>query len=239
MISRQTARKIRIWDIVNGEWVKKSGMNPSYIKTRSGEIVSRVNLVATIVNKFVSEDKKFASLTLDDGTETIRIKFFKETGQAENDKEGQLVNVIGRLKEYEGEVYVMSEVIKEVKDPNFELLRKLEIMYKMKGLKKTKDLIDKHKPEFKTDAELKKFLVDEHKLEPHWVDTFLSGKAEDKSEKTRLEILKLLDKSKDGLTYEDIITQLKISEAEAEPVINEMLSEGICYEPIPGKIKKI
>jgi RPA family protein len=239
MISRQTAKKVRIWDIVNGEWVKKGGTEPNYIKTRYGEIVARVRILATIVGKFVSKDKKFGSLTLDDGTDTVRIKFFKELEPMENLKIGDLIDVIGKIREYKGEIYIMPEIVRKVEDPNFELLRKLEIIYKLKGLKKTKELIEKHKSEFKDDESLKKFLVEKHKLEPFWVDTFLSEKIEDKSERIRLEILKLLENNKGGMTYSDIIAKLKLKEAEVEPIINELLNEGVCYEPTPGKIKKI
>ena len=77
MIKRETAKKVRISDITQGEWVKKEGMEPSYIVTPWGENVSRARILGTVVAKFVAEDDNFASLTIDDSTDTIRAKTFK------------------------------------------------------------------------------------------------------------------------------------------------------------------
>ena len=71
MPERMTAKKVRIVDLVNGEWVQQDGMEPSFVVSKTGEKVSRARILATIVSKFISEDGNFGSVTIDDGTDTM------------------------------------------------------------------------------------------------------------------------------------------------------------------------
>ena len=48
---RQIAYKIRIKDLISGEYIKEEGWDPNYIKTLNGINVSRVNLIGTVVAK--------------------------------------------------------------------------------------------------------------------------------------------------------------------------------------------
>ena len=75
---RQVARKVAIRWLTSGEWVKREGKEPSFVRTAVGEDVARCRVLATVVQTYVSEDGQFASVTLDDGTDTIRAKAFKE-----------------------------------------------------------------------------------------------------------------------------------------------------------------
>ncbi len=239
MISRQTAKKVRIWDLMRGEWVKNEGMEPSYVTTGYGENVSRARILATVTAKFISEDKAFGSLTLDDGTDTIRIKVFKSVKPVEDFKTGDVVDVVGRVREYEGEIYIIPEVIRKVSDPNIETLRRLEIIYKIEGIKKTKDLINKYRDDFPKNEELKKALI-EKGMKREWIDIALGGKElTNKKSDLRKVIMDILMSSPDGIEYSELIKKASAEEADAESVINDLLSEGICYEPSPGKIKKI
>lgn len=43
----------------------------------------------------------------------------------------------------------------------------------------------------------------------------------------------------DGVTYGSVIENISAPEKDVESIINDLLAEGICYEPTPGKIKKI
>jgi len=51
--------------------------------------------------------------------------------------------------------------------------------------------------------------------------------------------LDIISSAQDGIEYTKLIEQFGASEAEVEKVINDLLAEGICYEPTPGKIRKI
>ena len=126
-VKRMTAKKVMIKHLVNGKWVKSDGTEPSFVVTTYGDKVSRARILGTVVAKFISEDESYGTITIDDCTETIRAKTFTTVKPIEEFNVGDVVDVIGRVREYNGEIYIMPEVIRKVDDPNFELLRKLEI----------------------------------------------------------------------------------------------------------------
>ena len=99
---RQTARKVRIADIVTGDFVKKEGMESSYVVTPLKEKVARARILATVVSRFTSDDKNFASITLDDSTGTIQGKVWRELKPLEGVSVGDLVDVIGKVREGKG-----------------------------------------------------------------------------------------------------------------------------------------
>lgn len=239
MIERQTAKKAKIWDIVNGTFEKKEGMEPSFVKTQQGEEISRARILGTVVSKFVAEDGNYASVTIDDGSDTIRLKVFKTTKPLDSLEAGDIVDVVGKIREYEGEIYVIPEVVRKA-NPNFELLRRLELVHKATGIKKAKELIEKNKD--KNPEELKKELMDKG-LKREWIELHLEkgeGKEEGKEKKVlKNEILKIIEDSKDGIVYSELMKKVEAEETEIESAIDGLLNDGICYEPSPGKIRKI
>jgi RPA family protein len=127
---RLPAKKVRIVDLINGKFFpgSKEGMKPSFLITQQAEKVSRVNIVASVTEKFLSENENYGTLTLDDGSEAIRAKVFREKVNLIKEIEpGDIVLVIGKLKEYLGELYINIELAKKV-DVNYENYRKLEIL---------------------------------------------------------------------------------------------------------------
>ena len=136
---RLTAIKTKIAPVVNGKFVVQEGFNPNYVLTDFGKL-SRVRILATVVDKFISESGKMASLTLDDGTSTIRAKAFGGMTIFNSVEVGNIVDVIGRIKEYQGEVYLSPETT-AVLDINHELLRELEIRNLHRELEDKKKII--------------------------------------------------------------------------------------------------
>jgi RPA family protein len=202
MIERQTARKVRIADLMKGKWVKKEGMEPSFVVTPHGENVSRARLMGTVVAKFISEDESFGSLTIDDFTDTIRAKSFQTVKPLNGVEIGDLVDAIGKVKEYNEEIYIIPEVVSKIANPNMEILRKLEIMKKLKGKKQ---------------------------LPPEG----------DRRDNIKTEVLKFIESHPEGVEYNKVLETIKAEEKEIEAAIDDLLGEGICYEPTPGKIRKI
>src|SRR3989344_3389955 len=90
--------------------------------------VSRVNLIANIVDKYIQDgEKKFGSLTLDDATGQMKVKLFGEdVGKISGYEQGDTILVIGLLRHWNNEIYITPEIIKK-KEINFLLARKLEI----------------------------------------------------------------------------------------------------------------
>ena len=77
-ISRLTAYKTWISDLLNSNYVETHGeFESNYVELYNTQI-SKVNIVATVVNKMESDDKNYASITLDDGSEEIRLKTWRE-----------------------------------------------------------------------------------------------------------------------------------------------------------------
>ncbi|MEE9323304.1 MAG: OB-fold nucleic acid binding domain-containing protein [Candidatus Aenigmarchaeota archaeon] len=238
MISRQTAKKTRVWDIMSGSFVKKEGFEPSFVKTQTGEEISRAHILGTVVSKFVADDGNYASVTIDDGSDTIRLKVFKTTKPLDSLEVGDIVDVVGKVREYEGETYVIPEIARKIEDHNFELLRRLELIQKERGMKKVKDLVEKNKG--KDPEELKKELTEKHGIEKQSVDVVLGGGEEDKEKRIlKKEILQVIESSPDGIVYSELAKNVKAEETELESAIDELLNDGICYEPSPGKIRKI
>ena len=165
------------------------------------------------VGKFVAEDGMFASVTLDDSTDTIRAKTFKTAKPIDQAEVGDRVDLIGKVREWNDELYIIPESIVKITDPNLELLRRAEILARFKSPQPAGG-----NGEAKADA---------------------AAPAKGEKEELRKKVLEFIESGKDGVAFTDIMQNVKAAEEELEAVINELLSEGICYEPTPGKIRKI
>ncbi len=260
-VERQTARKVRIRDVVNGRWVKREGMEPSYAITFYGEKVSRLEVVGTVVSTFVSEDGKFRTITIDDSTETIRLKAFKPPEADISDesearrvekanrafdilggiKVGDIIDVIGMLREYNDEIYIIPEMAKRITVAD-ELLFRLEVLEKVIGVKRTGEIISKLREKYSDDANIEEFIRKNcEKIKPYWLRLALNKSEEpvDDRAELRKQIMKIIEISDNGIPYKELLEKVKGQDADIEAVINDLLSEGVCYEPMPGVIKKI
>lgn len=126
LTQRQTAYKLRIGDILRGKPILEDE-RLNFLELGDKQIV-RVNVVANIIDKFESEgERKFGSLTIDDASGQINIKFFGEDVNKFKDIElGNTIMVIGTLRYFNNQLYILPEIIK-IKDPRYLLVRKLEI----------------------------------------------------------------------------------------------------------------
>ena len=122
---RHTAFKLKIGDVLSGNQIT-DGEKLKFIET-SGKNVARVNIIANIVDKFIQDDeKKFASVTLDDASGQIKLKTFgDDIEKLKPFEQGDTVLVIGMIREWNKEIYVTPEIIKK-KEAEYLLLRKLE-----------------------------------------------------------------------------------------------------------------
>jgi len=119
-IKRQIAYKVRINDILNGDYIKQEGWKPSYIKTNFGKI-SRVNVLATLVGK--NEDNSFV---IDDGSNKINVRSFEHLDLSSFDV-GDIIMVIGKAREWNSQRYIVPEIIKKINDKRWVTVRKLEL----------------------------------------------------------------------------------------------------------------
>ncbi len=120
MQKRMTAIRVTIADVIHGNFIKDS--TGSYVISPYGIQIRRAAFVGFTIRTY-SKPGEFASITLDDGTETIQAKAWgRERHKVDLLSEvaaNKLVLLIGRVKQYNNEVYVDPEIIREVTDPNF------------------------------------------------------------------------------------------------------------------------
>ncbi len=241
-IKRLTAVKARIADIASGNYVVLPGFESNYVLTKNGMQLSRVRLLVTIVDKFLSESGRYAAMTLDDGTDTIRAKAFNAVAVFDPFSMGDIVDFIGKLREYQGEIYLVPEIIRRV-DPNWELLRELELRRAASEWNRKRDTVFSYQKHVSDIVELKKMLKERFGISPKDVEAILQTEQLEQPEQieTKDTVLKLiaeLDKG-NGCDYGELIQKSGIEESTLDAIINELLEDGVCFEPRPGRIKKL
>ncbi len=242
---RQTTSRARISDIVTGNFVRKEGFEPSYVLTDLGQRISRIYLIGTIVDKFMNENGNYSSITIDDDSDSIRIKAFKEQVNIfDNFNVGDLVMVIGKVRNYADENYIIPEIVKEVTDPNLESLHKLEVLKQFMLHKKALKIIKKEKENFGDVEKLKNYVKEQYGIDEDVVDSTLEVFSMEEETKEKdykpllLETLDRLDEG-EGVEIKKLLEESKLPEHTFEETINEILSDGVCFEPKPGIIRRV
>ena len=239
---RLTSKKASLEELQNGRFIQKTGFESSYVLTTLGRKLSRVRLVALVVDRFISDDEKYGAITLDDGTETMRGKVFVNVKMLEPFNKGDLVEVYGKIKSYNDETYVMPEILRRA-EADLESLNMIELK---KIYDEQKELIKKVKEVQKDTSdmsEIKSILKDISPIDIEGIieaQEFLEDVAEETVSKTsdaKEKILELI--TEDGVDYEELIKKSGFSENIVDQTVQDLLETGICFEPRPGKIKKL
>lgn len=243
---RQTAKLATTEELNSGKYFQKEGFTPNYLLTPTGRRFSRARVVATVVDTFVNDDETYGSITIDDGTDTIQIKFFNELDQLKEYEVGDIVEAVGKVREYQGEIYMNAEILvkRSIKE---ELLHELNHKKTVEEWKQIRETVEQLKESGKDQKEIEKEMAG--KLDEDEVDSLLQSFGEefdntDPEERENLErdvidAVENLEDDGDGASYEDIADEVDAPEDELEDTINSLLSEGTFYEPEPGKIKKL
>ncbi len=123
---RNTAYKLRIGNILGGKQII-DGEKLKMLELGDKNVV-RTNVVANVVDKYIQDgEKKFGSITLDDGTGQLKMKVFgDDTAHFEPLNQGDTLQVIGLMRSWKNELYLTPEIIKK-KEPAYLLVRKLEV----------------------------------------------------------------------------------------------------------------
>tara|TARA_Y100000310_G_C20549806_1_gene747473 strand:+ start:360 stop:1001 length:642 start_codon:yes stop_codon:yes gene_type:complete len=125
---RQVAYKVTINQIKEKPYVKEAGeWSPNFIQIE-GKQVSRVNLLGVIIAVEQQQEGVRNNLLVDDGTGTIALRSFDEKDMFKGLAVGELVTIIGRPREYGGEKYIATEIVKKVSDPAWMNVRKKELV---------------------------------------------------------------------------------------------------------------
>ena len=244
---RITAKKVSAKEITSGRYVKKTGFESSYVLTNMGRRLSRIRVLGLIVDKWTAEDGSRATMTVDDGSDTLRCKVFVNVGLFDGLNAGDLVDAIGKLREYNGEIYMMPEIVRKAPS-NWEALRSVELK---KIWSDQRTLITKVMELKKQTADATELKTLAKKLNLNMEDVegiieaedMLNAVHEQKIENTdaREKILGLVQTLDGGMgvSYDNILSSSGIPESTVDSTITQLLEDGVCFEPKAGMIKKL
>lgn len=222
-IERQTAYKIWLSSLNNKSMTKQEGeFSPSYIQLNDKKI-TRINIIAAVIQKNQKEDGSFSSITLDDGSAQIRAKVWKEGIKILHDINiGNYALVFGKIREYNDELYIMPEIVKK-QDNNSFLIRQHEL-FKEYG-----------KPELI----LSSVFHEKTSNEQPGIVKVSEEKVQDSSESKRQKILNIISSldTEIGANVTEVINKSSIPESEAEKIINDLLQEGEIFKISNDRIK--
>lgn len=212
---RLTAYRVKINDLIKAKFEKKED-EADYLVFKKIK-VSRVRIISTIVNKKVSDDGNYAFIILDDGTETIRVKCWKEdVTKLEKPIIGDIVEIVGRIREWNDERYLSCEIIRIINDPTHWLYHKYEFLISGEKLERIEE---KEETGMSTGVE-KKELPQINKE-----DLILNIiKENDIGKGTSLALIK----KESNLLQTDVENSLKI-----------LLNDGLIYEPQKNSYKLV
>ena len=214
---RSIAYKLGIDELIKGKFVREDGWQPSYIITENGDKVSRINLIGIAVSKSEENEANYQTILIEDGGGKIPLKMFGNNIPINDIGVGSIINLIGRIREFNKETYISPEIIKKIENPVWVEVRKLELKKKkMRNNNKNEDAPKAmHGSE---NAFNEKYGIREKIL----------------SSKKIFELIRMLDKG-DGVEMMDILKNYK--ENDVENVITNLLKEGEIFEFKKGKLK--
>ena len=243
---RSTAYKLKIEDLVWGRYVRSpEGTEPSYLLTPWGQHTARARVLGTVVDKFVRDDQGYAILRLDDGSETVSLRAWREgVPELAGFEVGNLIDVVGRVREFEGEVYLVPELILRVEDPNWELVRELEILRARR-----RALAQGIRPQPNREAKLepRQLQIELPPTAPAagpTVETIEEVEApplpevSDETKKRVILAIEKLDKG-EGVASTDIAVELDLRQTEVEDALRVLIVDGEIYEPLAGKFRRL
>ncbi len=211
---RQVAIKVRVSDIQEGTYVKGEGWNPNYVLTKAGNRISRVNLIAAIVS--IQPGTPNSTYIVDDGSGTISIRPFEELSSLGGAVIGDIINIIGKPREYGSERYVVPEIARVIRD---------EIWIKIRQKELEQEDTPKNgpaKPAAEAESPIDIESIEE--VQPLPENPF----------KKIYHIIKTMD-SGDGAPIEGVIKAADLHNT--EEIIGELLKEGEIFEIKSGRLK--
>ncbi len=240
-LKRATAYKLWLKDLVSGRFITPENADETPHLDVKNLKVSRVNIIANTVLIYKSEDGSYSNLTLDDGSgEAIRVKAWRDdTRLLSGVNVGNLVNVIGRVRLFNNEVYVLPEIVKVLDDLNWGKLRRIELT-KMYG---QPEII---KP-IQVKAELPKIEIVIPKIKELTINSnsieeidFTKPETNTITEKERQKVLSVIESASDkGVRVMEVALKTQLSEEQTENIIKELVKEGEVFHPKPGFVQYI
>lgn len=227
---RQTAYKVQIQDLIEGDFVTEEGWNPNYVIDKYGRKISRVNLISAVVDIPDSENTfNYYSIVIDDSTGKISARLFENYERLKAFNVGDIVSIIGRIREYGTERYIILEIIRKIDNPKWIEVRQREIEL----LKSTLQQVDSNQqPEhvhdkIKSDSKETSMTAENKEVADEGINDLNASESV-------LALIRELDKG-EGVDTDEVIKKSKIDSC--EELIKSLLLEGDMFEVKPGRLK--
>ncbi|MCK5025673.1 MAG: hypothetical protein KAS15_03730 [Nanoarchaeota archaeon] len=227
---RQTAYKVQIQDLIEGDFVTEEGWNPNYVIDKYGRKISRVNLISAVVDIPDSENTfNYYSIVIDDSTGKISARLFENYERLKAFNVGDIVSIIGRIREYGTERYIILEIIRKIDNPKWIEVRQREIEL----LKSTLQQVDSNQqPEpvhdkIKSDSKETSMTAENKEVADEGINDLNASESV-------LALIRELDKG-EGVDTDEVIKKSKIDSC--EELIKSLLLEGDMFEVRPGRLK--
>ncbi len=124
---RKPSTIVYISDLLNGTYLEEE----KCLVTIRGEYVYRCRILGTVIDKREYDDRRYGFIVLEDSSGIIRAKFFDNVYDYIKKVEvGDIVEVIGKPRKKNDEIYISVEILRIINDINYELLRELELCLK-------------------------------------------------------------------------------------------------------------
>ena len=227
-----TYKKTHIQPIQDGKYFDHK------LLTKDGLLLVKVRVFGKVSDTFHSEDGAYSTITLEDSTSNIRSKAFKgQVGLLNGLKAGQKIDLFGRVREFEGEKYLLPDIVKVIDDSGFGGLRDIELQESADEWRSIlKQLEGLSEDEFRAKAK-------ELGLESEEIGLLLDSppekeiSIEDLKNRVKTSIIDL--DTGEGVEYETIRSNLDIEENLLKQSLGELMNDGEVYEPKYGRYKRL
>ena len=122
---RDTAKLILINTVAKGTLIQSEEKMQNTSDSASGKVsfprttfqindsqeISKIHIIGTVLN--IEKQGNITNILIDDGTGSIIIRLFEPNKKLETLATGKIVRCIGRIREYNNQLYVFPEIIKE------------------------------------------------------------------------------------------------------------------------------
>jgi RPA family protein/predicted transcriptional regulator len=253
MNKRWIAYKLKVKDIAEGRYTDDGFIEHNDLQ------VNRVRLMGTVVQKFVADDSKYGFFIVDDGSQTIRVRSFQDSvGLIKGVEISDIVDVFGRIRKYEDEIYVIPEIVKKVDDPNFWILRQIELKKQEEKAPVRKaepaEEVVQHREEHakkeipksaKPEAKAQKLVAPEEVVEEEVIEEVIDKQPVKSAAKTEetisprrklIECIAAHDKG-EGVDIDKLIEKCGLAENVMDNILTDLMNEGEIFEPRAGKVK--
>ena len=220
---RQTAYKVRISQLLVGKYVKTTEeWEPNYIQIEDKKI-SRVNLICYVVDKYMKDDHSYLALVVDDGSGKIDIKTWKEdVSLLEYFGIGDLLLIIGKVKDFNNNIYLVPEIVRKLDNGLWAKLRNLELK-KIYG--ETQEISRASSTQAMKEDRVK---IIEEKV--------TDEEAPFNKSQRILDMIEKFD-TNNGADQQLVITQSGVLVEEAQKLITTLIKEGEIFEIRPGQLR--